>query len=135
MGKGGRRRPQSDLLHSSQQTSHINDGCRVELGSKNALTSSRGSGKYACVHFSIKLPVNELVFNGAVRDGTRSWVQASGRLPDHISSVVARFQKQGLVKACVQSGMPGETKTRLQTPERRAAMGVSSFQDGWPPPL
>lgn len=113
----------------------MNDGCRVDLGSRNALTSSHGNGKYACVHSSIKLPVNELIFNGAVRDGTRSWVQASGPLLDYISSLVARVPEQGLVKACVQSVMPRETKIHLQTQERRAAMEVSSFQDGWPPPL
>lgn len=33
------------------------------------------------MHSSIKLPVKELVLNGAVREGTRSWVQASGPLP------------------------------------------------------
>lgn len=101
MGKGGRRRPQSNLPHSSQDTSHMNDGCCVDLGSRNALTSSHGNGKYACVQYSIKLPVNELVFNGAVRDGARSWVQASGPLLDQISSLVARFHEQGLVKTCV----------------------------------
>ena len=106
--------------------------CRVDLGSINAVTSSHGNGKYARARYSVKLPVNELVFNRTVRDGPRSWVQASGPLPDQISSIAAKFYQQGLVKTCVQSVMPGETKARLQTQERLAAIGFSRFQDGWP---
>lgn len=56
-----------------------------------------------CMQHSVKLPVNELVFNGAVRGGTRTWVQAWGPLPDDVSSSVARFRQQGFVKAHVQT--------------------------------
>lgn len=70
-----------------------------------------------CTAFS-KLPVSQLVFNGAVRDGMRTWVQAWGPLPDEVSSNVARFHQQGLVKACLQSIRPREAKDHLQMQER-----------------
>lgn len=87
-----------------------------------------------CTAFS-KLPVNELVFNGTVRGGTRTRVQAGGPLPDEVSSSVARFHQQGLVKARVQRVRPKEAKDHLQTQEGGPAIGVPSFQDRWPQPL
>lgn len=52
-----------------------------------------------CVQHSIKLPVNEFVFNRAVRDGTISWFQVEGfcqmksavAWPDSTSRVLSRF--------------------------------------------
>ena len=52
-----------------------------------------------CAQHSIKLPVNEFVFNRAVRDGTGNWFQVEGFFqmksavawPDSTSRVLSRF--------------------------------------------
>lgn len=88
-----------------------------------------------CVQPSVILPVNELVFNGAVRDGARTWAHTCGPLPDEVSSGVARCHQQDPVKAHVQSVRAGEAKAHLQRQEGRPAIGVPSFQDRWPQPL
>ena len=72
---------------------------------------------------SVKLPVNELVFKGAVRGGIRTWVQTEGPLPDEVSSSVARCPQQGPLKAHVQSVRPGKAKAHLQMQEGRPAPG------------
>lgn len=48
---------------------------------------------------------------------------------------MAGLHQQGLIKTCVQTVMPGETKAHLQTLATIAAIEFSSFQDGWPQPL
>lgn len=77
---------------------------------------------------SIKLPVNELVFKGAVRGGIRTWVRTEGPLPDEVSDSVARCPQQGPLKACVQSARPGKAKAHLQMQEGRPATGGPTLE-------
>lgn len=91
-----------NTISSSQETGHVTLLCWSWL--QKCTDSIRWQWELClCVQPSIKVPVNELAFKGAVRDGTGTWVHTWGSLPVEVGSRVARCHQQGPVKTGEQS--------------------------------